>query len=388
MKKIIGFILSLLIVIIGCNNHSEKRMKDTSFIIKGSNWDKFEGDVIKIVVRDTVVGGTKIIAKPIIKDGKFTCTGSIQHPQNAIFSLRSQQGDFKYCKGDFILEAGEIHLDYNPDISKATISGGKYNEIVLNKVFNDPEYLAKKKAIKEYSATMTQEDYYKDRAKHKKYLELNRSFNYTMFKKFDSIRYNHPDPYARLLAISYSDTRVSYDRELDTLEKELGTIPEIVMLRETAKKIELFMRNQQKVGVGKSIKDFSAKDINGVEFHLSDVLKENKYVLVEFWASWCSPCRAEIPYMKKAYEKYKNRGFEIVSFTLDHEKHRWEKATKEEGIPWINVGDMLAYKSPVVKMYGVMGVPTNYLVDKSGTIIAFKLRREKLDQKLEELLAK
>ena len=89
MKKIIGFILSLLIVIIGCNNHSEKRMKDTSFIIKGSNWDKFEGDVIKIVVRDTVVGGTKIIAKPIIKDGKFTCTGSIQHPQNAIFSLRT-----------------------------------------------------------------------------------------------------------------------------------------------------------------------------------------------------------------------------------------------------------------------------------------------------------
>lgn len=90
--------------------------------------------------------------------------------------------------------------------------------------------------------------------------------------------------------------------------------------------------------------------------------------------------------MKKAYENFKNKGFEIVSFSLDHEMKRWKKASEEENLPWINTGDLKAQKSPVVKMYGVSGIPANFLVDKTGTIVAKDLRQDALDSKLEELL--
>jgi peroxiredoxin len=383
MKKLFGLAILFLAIFMGFSNPQDKKTESTKFTITGNNWNKFEGDVITISVQDTVVEGVKKIVKQIIRDGKFICSGSIQYPQNAIFCLYSKDGAFKY-KGYFILEPGETNLRYNPDNSKTIISEGKYNEIVLNKVFNDPEYRAKEEALKEYYA-MLGEDGLKDAAKKKRYLELNKSFQDVKQKKFDDIRYNHPDPYARLLAIENSNTMVKYDSELDDLEKLLGLIPEIVMLRENAKKVELFLQNRKKIETGKSVKDFSARDITGEEFRLADVLKKNKYVLVEFWASWCSPCRAEIPYMKESYRKYKDEGFEIISFTLDNEKDKWEKATKEENIPWINVGDLMASKSPVVTMYGVSGVPTNYLVDQSGTIVATNLRREKLEQKLKEL---
>ena len=90
--------------------------------------------------------------------------------------------------------------------------------------------------------------------------------------------------------------------------------------------------------------------------------------------------------MKKAYERFNKKGFQIVSFTLDHDRVRWEKASTEEKLPWVNVGDLLAYKSPIVKMFGISGVPANYLVDSSGKIIAMNLRQNNLDEKLAELL--
>ncbi|MCV6605906.1 MAG: TlpA family protein disulfide reductase, partial [Porticoccaceae bacterium] len=109
--------------------------------------------------------------------------------------------------------------------------------------------------------------------------------------------------------------------------------------------------------------------------------------LVEFWASWCGPCRMEIPHMKKAYQKYRKKGFEIASFTLDSDMEDWEVASEEEEIPWLNLGDLKAMQSPVAKLYGVSGVPTNYLVEGgTGKIIAKNLRQDALDKKLAELL--
>ncbi len=136
----------------------------------------------------------------------------------------------------------------------------------------------------------------------------------------------------------------------------------------------------------KRVGDFSTNNLVGISFNLADVLKVNRYVLIEFWASWCSPCRAEIPFLKEAYAKYSLKGFEIVSFSLDHEKEKWAKASEDDGITWIDVGDLRAHNSPVVALYGVTGIPDNYLVNSEGEIVATKLRREKLNEKLKELL--
>ena len=278
-----------------------------------------------------------------------------------------------------------INLDYNSDISKTIISGGKYNEIVLNKVFNDSEYITKDKALREYLIKIKKEGY-KDKVKEEKYnTELVKAYSEARQEKFCDIRYNHPDPYARLLAISHSNVRV-YEDELNELEKELGVVPEITALRAEMEMIEQSQQTRQKFEIDKGIKDFITRDINRSTVCLNDVLKKNSYVLIEFWASWCPPCRREISYMKKAYQKYKNKGFEIISFTIDHEMVKWKKATKEEGgIPWINAGDLLARKSPVVELYGVGSIPANYLVDQNGIIIAKNLRREKLEEKLKEI---
>lgn len=187
------------------------------------------------------------------------------------------------------------------------------------------------------------------------------------------------------MAISHSDRKIEFDAELKALENELGSVPEIIMLRYSAKQAKEYRANNS-IGVGSTIKDLSSKNLNDEEFRLSDVLKDNEYFLVEFWASWCGPCRSEIPHMKEAYYTHHKNGFEIVSFTLDHESERWEKVSEKEALPWINVGDLLAYNSPGVKMYGFRGIPANYLVDQTGTIIAKDLRQEALDKKLEELL--
>ncbi len=123
----------------------------------------------------------------------------------------------------------------------------------------------------------------------------------------------------------------------------------------------------------------------GEVISFKEICGKNKYVLLEFWASWCGPCRAEIPHMKEAYAKYNNKGFEILSFTIDDDKEAWAAASEEEAIPWLDTG--FGDQGEAKKLYEVTGVPANYLVDgHTGEVIARNLRGHKLDEKLQELL--
>ena len=137
--------------------------------------------------------------------------------------------------------------------------------------------------------------------------------------------------------------------------------------------------------VGESVLDFTAETLDGEKVKLADLRADSNYLLVEFWASWCGPCRVEIPHMKQAYTRFRDKGFEIVSFTIDKERDDWEEASAEEEIPWFDLG--MGPEADAPKAYNVRGVPDNYLVESSsGEIIATDLRRHKLDEKLEELL--
>jgi thiol-disulfide isomerase/thioredoxin len=381
MKKIVTCLV-ILSALISCRSFGQNHSSD-AFTYSGSNWQKYEGHKMTIVVLDTSVGRTKLIAEQVIKNGRFNVNGSIAHPQNAFFGLYNPNGDFVY-KQEFIVEPGKLKIDRDDESNNIIVSGGKYNPIfyAINK---DPEYIEKLKAFNDYAASLKREDFKNESVK-KKYTELRNTANDIILDKYDNIRFHNPDPYARLLAIYHSNRSIKYDEQLNELEKELGPLPEIVYLRYSLNAARKRNQNRGTITVGSVIKDLNSSDINGRTFHLADVLKQNKYTLVEFWASWCGPCRAEIPHMKTAYQKFNKKGFEIVSFTLDHEEDRWKKASDEEKLPWINVGDLLAYKSPVVTMFGINGIPANYLVDPSGKIIAKDLRQEKLDEKLEVLL--
>ena len=132
---------------------------------------------------------------------------------------------------------------------------------------------------------------------------------------------------------------------------------------------------------GTVVPDFKVKDKTGKEVSLSELRQGKKYVLIDFWASWCNPCRKEIPNLKKLYAQYSGKGFENVSISIDQKKADWEKALKEEGLTWPNFLD----ETGVAALYKVKFVPTMYLITADGVMVGENLRGEALTTKLKEL---
>ncbi|RFS21093.1 AhpC/TSA family protein [Chitinophaga silvatica] len=130
--------------------------------------------------------------------------------------------------------------------------------------------------------------------------------------------------------------------------------------------------------------DFSQQDTKGQQIKLSSF--RGKYVLVDFWASWCGPCRQENPNVVKAYNRYKDKNFTVLGVSLDDNRDRWLRAVDQDGLVWTQVSDLQGWGNEVALQYGVQSIPTNFLVDPSGKIIARNLRGPELEQKLQELL--
>jgi peroxiredoxin len=198
-------------------------------------------------------------------------------------------------------------------------------------------------------------------------------------KQFEFAK-NNPNSYFGLVALSESAGAKVNVAKVGPVYKALRAD-----LRGTDMGKELNQRIQAAgtTAVGMQAPAFTQNDVNGKPVSLSSF--KGKYVLVEFWASWCVPCRAGNPNLVKQYQLYKDKGFEIVSVSLDNVKDKWVEAIKKDGLPWVQVSDLKGWNNEVGRLYGVRAVPQSFLLDKEGKVIGNTLRDETLNSKLAEI---
>ena len=138
--------------------------------------------------------------------------------------------------------------------------------------------------------------------------------------------------------------------------------------------------------IGNVYRDFICRNLAGKEVKLSDYVHPGHVTMVDFWASWCGPCRMENPNMVKLYAEFKDKGLSVISVSLDEKKDKWLEAIKKDGLTWLHLSDLKGWKGEIVKLYNIDGVPTIFVLDENNRIIAKNLRGEKLRAFVEERL--
>lgn len=183
--------------------------------------------------------------------------------------------------------------------------------------------------------------------------------------------------------------QAAYEMTGKELQETIASFSPEMQATEAMKPLVEMAEKKVMTDVGQPYIDFEQADKEGTMVSLKSVIENpaNKYVLIDFWASWCGPCMAEVPALKAAYDEYHKKGFEIFGVSLDNKKEAWEAAIKNKELNWLHVSDLQGWQNAAADLYGVRSIPANYLVEcATGKIVGVNLRGEAVAEKVAEYL--
>ncbi|RHO71874.1 AhpC/TSA family protein [Parabacteroides sp. AF48-14] len=271
-----------------------------------------------------------------VKDGKFTFKGEVDQP--LLFGLATENMDYPV---QLFVENTTMDVKIGDDGETITVQNSPVN------------------AVFQENADKVFEDGY----------------------DIDSLIAKYPDSPA---AAFYLYRYFTYQLPLDDLKATRARISPALADCPYVKDLDGIIKQLENVQIGKTAPEFSLPDTAGVSVSLSDF--RGKYVLLDFWASWCPPCRRENPNVVKAFNEYKDKNFTIIGISLDKDKSKWLKAIADDNLTWTHLSDLKYWDSEIPALYGVRGIPANVLLDPDGVIVAKNITGEDLHQKLKEVI--
>lgn len=349
-----------------------------------------EGNLPKTVTANKIFlsyrEGSKIVLdSAAIQHYKFQFTGNITNPTQASLvynkaALRKNNPSTPKEQLSFYIGQGHTQVVVTAKLKDAKVSGNKTaDDYVRYKKFLAPADEALENVnIKFYSSTPEQQN---DTA-YVNSLKIERDLHFAKKSALqDSYIKSNPDSYFSALALR---DFTLFTFEVDKVEPLFMNLSDQVRQSDVGQVIAQRIQETKQVSVGQQAPDFEQKDPNGKVIKLSDF--KGKYVLLDFWASWCLPCRAENPNVKAANEKYYTKNFTVLNVSLDDEKELWLKAIEQDGLVWTQVSDLQGWGNRAARRYYITGVPQNFLIDPTGKIIAINLKGQALLNKLAQIL--
>ena len=323
----------------------------------------------------------QVIDTAVVMNGAFKFKGEVSSPEMRILTIDGINGQTA-----LVLESGKTNVTiYKDSIYKSIIKGGENNSI-FNKYKDGYQNLVEKVTSlrEEYMASRNNIEAVKRIQKQNVELRLELK-NYGL-----NFLTQHPDTDFSLMLLESITLQKEFDAKLanEILEKIPNKISNRQYNIEVMQKINFNINNalsKAVVEVNSIAPDFTAPDPEGNQITLSEIL--GKVTILDFWASWCRPCRVENPNFVKLYDKYHEKGLNIISVSLDREnqKSRWIKAIEKDNLSWYNVSNLKYWQDPVALMYNITSIPATFILDDKGTIIATRLRGSALEKKIDEL---
>jgi thiol-disulfide isomerase/thioredoxin len=312
-----------------------------------------------------------------VKGGNFIIKGHSSAPEHCLLGIQGKEG--KEFRFGFWLQPGELSLTGNKDsIWTAAVSGSPTQD----------ESTQFKAGQKDLDAAESQLDKLYDQARAKndkpQMDSIEKAFNdldqhrRAYVKEYAAA---HPSSYVAAYAIY---TTYVYNPQASELRPLYKGLDPVIQSSYFGRQVKASLDAAELTEIGQPAPAFVQNDPNGKPISLASF--KGKYVLLDFWASWCGPCRAENPNVVAAYQKYSPKGFTILGVSLDNNKDKWLAAVKKDQLAWTQVSDLKGWQNKVADLYGIKGIPMNYLLDRDGKIIAKGLRGEDLEKKLDELM--